>query len=193
MQIAIIQGHPDPNGAHYAHALAEAYGAAARDAGREVRVIAVAGLEFPWLRTREDFESGAVAPAIRRAQHTLEWANQLLIIFPLWHGTMPALLKAFFEQTFRPGFSMAHGGAGAAPKRLLKGKSARIVVTMGVPALLYRWYFGAYGVKSLERSILGWSGIAPIRTNFIGSIDDHDAERRRRWLERLRRWGGQGR
>ena len=43
------------------------------------------------------------------------------------------------------------------------GKSARIIVTMGMPSLLYRWLFRAHGVKTLERSILWWSDIGPIR------------------------------
>lgn len=54
---------------------------------------------------------------------------------------MPALLKAFFEQIFRPGFAIPETGVGTMLYRLLKGRSARVVVTMGVPALVYTWYF----------------------------------------------------
>ena len=82
---------------------------------------------------------------------------------------MPALLKAFFEQVLRPGFAIRKeislsGG-------LLKGKSARIVVTMGMPAFIYRWFFGAHSLKSLERNILKFVGIKPIAETLIGNVE----------------------
>jgi len=187
-QILVIQGNPDPRGGHYGHALADAYARAATHAGHTIRTIQVASLEFPWLRTEEDF-NGGVPPAISDAQHTLAWANHLLIVFPLWHGTLPSILKAFIEQTFRPGFAMQYR-PGRFPKRLLTGKSARLVVTMGMPAIAYRWVFRAHGVRSLETSVLRWSGITPVRTCLIGNIGAPDALRQRnRWIEQLADWG----
>lgn len=47
---------------------------------------------------------------------------------------------------------------GGFPNPLMAGLSARIIATMGMPVLLYRWYFGAYGVRSFERSMLGSAG-----------------------------------
>jgi putative NADPH-quinone reductase len=55
-----------------------------------------------------------------------------------WHGTMPALLKGFLEHIFRPGFAMEYR-KDSFPKRLLAGRSARVIVTMGMPVLMYRW------------------------------------------------------
>jgi putative NADPH-quinone reductase len=78
-------------------------------------------------------------------------------------------------------------------KKLLKGKSARIVVTMGMPALIYRWYFGAHSVKSLERNILAFVGISPIRTSIIGMIEHPDNSRREKWLRTLEALGNKGR
>ncbi len=119
-------------------------------------------------------------------------------LFPLWHGTMPALLKGFLEHIFRPGFAMAYardaaGGRDAShfPRRLLVGRSARIVVTMGMPALFYRWYFGAYGVRSFERSMLRFAGMRPIRENLYG-LALADEKKRARWIEDMRRHGRRG-
>ena len=106
---------------------------------------------------------------------------------------MPALFKAFLEQVFREGFAFDLGAGGAPWKRLLKGKSARIVVTMGMPAFVYRWYFGAHSLRGLERSILGFCGIGPIRESLIGMVEASDGARRAKWLGKMRRLGGQGR
>jgi putative NADPH-quinone reductase len=189
-RIAIIQGHPDPAGDRLCHALADAYAAGAEAAALEVRRIEVAKLEFPLLRTQADFEKGSPPASIAAAQEAIRWAEHLVIIYPLWLGMMPALLKAFLEQVLRPGF--AHRTNDHGWQALLKGRSARIVVTMGMPALVYRWYFGAHGLKSLERSILAFVGIRPIRETLIGMVGSANERRRKAWLEKLRALGARG-
>jgi putative NADPH-quinone reductase len=91
----------------------------AQAAGHAVSRIGVAALEFPWLRTKEAFESGTLPTVLVPAQEAIAQADHLLVVYPLWLGTMPALLKAFFEQVFRPGFAFpwasvhGHGVCGA--------------------------------------------------------------------------------
>ena len=187
-RITIIQGHPDPAGGHLCHALADAYASGAAEAGHEVRRIEVARLEMPLLRTKAAFETGAPPPDARAAQEAITWAQHLVIVYPLWLGTMPALLKTFLEQTFRPGFAFESKPNGRWTKRL-KGRSARIVVTMGMPALAYRWYFGAHSLKSLERNILSFCGIRPIRENLFGMVEAAGDAKRRQWLELMRGHG----
>lgn len=191
-QIAIIQGHPSPDPDHFCHALAAAYARGCAAAGHEVREIRVAALDFPLLHTKAQWEHDPPPPAIQRSQETINWAQHLVIIYPLWLGTMPAVLKAFFEQVFRPGFAIGKAEGHRMWAKRLTGRSARIVVTMGMPAVVYRWYFGAHSLKSLERNILGFCGIGPIRESLIGMVEGSEA-RRRRWLERLHALGRQGR
>jgi len=131
--IAIIQGHPDVTQHHFGHALAEAYAKGATAAGHEVRMIDVAKLDFPWLRSKQEWEHSEPPPAITTAQKTIAWADHLVVCYPLWLGGMPAILKGFFEQVARPGFALAPVDSNQMWHKLLKGKSARIVVTMGMP------------------------------------------------------------
>ena len=189
-RIAIIQGHPDAARVHLCHALAEAYAAGAEAAGHQVQTINVAALDFPLLRSKEAFEAGPLPPSLADGQAAIGRADHLLIVYPLWLGTMPALLKAFMEQVFRPGFAFALQ-PGRPWKRPLKGKSARIVVSMGMPVFFYRWYFGAHGLKSLERSILGFAGIGPIRESLYGRIEQASEAKRRSWLATMRRLGAE--
>ena len=103
---------------------------------------------------------------------------------------MPALLKGFLEQVARPGFAFEREGSSTAfTKKALTGRSARIVVTLGMPALVYRWYFRAHSIKSLERNILGFTGIKPVHETLIGSIQNLSEEDGRAWLAKLRRLG----
>jgi putative NADPH-quinone reductase len=190
--IAIIQGHPDPKGDRFCHALANSYAKGAEEAGYEVETVPVSELDFPVLRTKEDFETGTVLPSIQQSQQAISQADHLVIFYPLCLGTMPALLKAFFEQVFRYGFALSADENDRMPKGLLTGKTARVVVTMGMPAIIYRWYFGAHSLKSLERNILKLSGIGPIKESLIGMVDESDNKNRRKWLEKMSSLGQKG-
>jgi putative NADPH-quinone reductase len=187
-RIVIIQGHPDAHGGHFGQALADTYLHAALDAGHSVEVIEVARLTFPLLRSTEEFERGPVPPAIQEAQTTIDRADHLVIFHPLWLGEMPAILKGFFEQLFRPAFVTCDQNVKPLARpgvRRLKGKSARVVVTMGMPALVYRWWFRGHGLKSFKRNILGFCGIGPIAESLIGRVEDRNEVRRKRWLARM--------
>ncbi len=191
-RILIIQGHPDPAEDRFCHALADRYAQGAKEAGHEVRSICVTELDFPILRSKEEFENGALPPAIQESQNGIRWAEHLLILYPLWLGTMPALLKAFIEQVFRYGFALGGGADAKMPQGLLKGRTARLVVTMGMPAFVYRWYFGAHSLKSLERNVLKLSGIGPVAESLIGMVDSAKGCNHEKWLDKMQALGRQG-
>jgi putative NADPH-quinone reductase len=190
--IAIIQGHPTSGGGHFCHALAEAYAEGAFAGGHQVRFITVADLDFPLLRSKADWDKALPPAVIAEAQRTLAWAEHLVIIYPLWLGGLPALLKGFLEQALRPAF-MTGGREGASWKSVLKGRSSRIVITMGMPAFAYRWYFGAHSLKSLKRSILSLVGIGPNRHTLIGMIEGMSDAKRTAWLDAMRILGKRAR
>lgn len=190
-RILIIQGHPDPRGGHFGHALADAYAAGAQSAGHAVKRVEVAKADVPVLRSQADWSLATAPGALGEAQAAIRWAEHIVIIFPLWLGTMPALLKAFLEQVLRPGFALIYEGH-RFPQKGLVGKSARIVVTMGMPAFWYRWFFRAHGVRGLERSILGFCGVKPVHETLIGLVEARDGRAREKWLEKLRSLGRAG-
>ncbi|PQA88370.1 NAD(P)H-dependent oxidoreductase [Hyphococcus luteus] len=167
--ILIVQGHPDPAKGHLCHALADAYARGAREGGADVKTVEVAALDFPFLRSEADWR-GDAPESLRPAIEDLRRADHFLFIYPLWMGTMPALLKAFLEQTFRPGVALGSEPQGF-PKPGFKNKSARIAITMGMPALAYRWFFSAHSLKSLERNLLRLCGIKPIRETLFGLVE----------------------
>ena len=190
-RITIIDGHPDPDPDRYVHALADAYAAGAETAGHVVRRLDVATLNIPILRSAQEWRGTDPPHDIHRAQNDIRWAEHLVILYPLWLGDMPALLKAFFEQTMRPGFAIEDGAAGKQAK-LLTGISARVIVTMGMPAPFYRLFYRAHSLKSLERNLLRFVGIAPVCTVIIGSIETQPTHRRK-WLRIMGRLGEEGR
>lgn len=187
-RILVLLGHPDAKSAHLCNALADAYTAGAEERGHQVRRIDLGRLSFPLLRSHREWFDDGCCEDIESAQEHLRWADHIFITYPLWLGGMPALFKGFFEQVMRPGFALA-GGKGAEHSPLLAGRSARVVVTTGMSALLYRWYFRAHSLKALERNILGLVGIKPVRSTVIGRTEALSQPARGRWLDEMHRLG----
>ncbi len=188
-RILLIQGHPDSSTPHLCHALEESYAKGAAAAGHEVKRVDVGKLDFPLLRSQEEWEHGALPRGLAEAQSAISWAEHIVFLFPLWMGDMPAVLKGFLEQVARPGFAFLPGGKNPMGQKALRGRSARIGVTMGMPAFVYRWFFFAHAIKLLQRNILGFVGIHPVRHTVIGMVGSLDMQAAQKWLDRLQQMG----
>lgn len=175
--ILVIDGHPDPDRARLSHALAAAYSHGAAESGAQVRRIALSGWQGAFLRSPSEFGVAPDDPFVIEARAAFEWAEHIVFVFPLWLGAAPALLRALLEQVSRAGFALEAGPKG--PRGRLKGRSARLIVTMGMPAFAYRLMFGAHGVRAIAQSILGLAGVAPVRLTFWGMIEAKGAGARR--------------
>ncbi len=183
-KVLVINGHPDPDSAHFAAALSAAYLRGANDAGHQIRRIDIGSLDLPAMTNQAAFV-GEPSPAAWEVQQAILWADHLVVVYPLWLGGLPAALKAFFEQVFRYGFAIS--APGGPPRGLLKGRTARVVVTMGMPTPFFRLVFDSAGLRALTRGILGLSGFR-VRSTVIGNVEG-PAPGRARWLRRLERLG----
>ena len=186
MRILLIQGRPDAVAPHLCHALSQAYAEGAMVAGHVVRQVDGAAIDFALLRSQHEWELGLLPASLKPAQADIGWAQHIVLFFPLWLGDMPALLKGFLEQVARPGFAFSTEGGNTFGRKGLTGRSARVVVTMGMPALVYRLYFRAHSVKSLERNILGFVGIAPVNETLVGHVEQLGDAGVAKWKARMR-------
>lgn len=186
-RILVVLGHPDGNPKRLCRVLADAYVEGARSAGHEVRLIDIATLDFPILRAMEEFTEWRLPVTLEDAAQAIKDADHLVFVFPLWLGTMPALLKAFLEQVMRPGIAFAYPEAGKSgfARTLLKGRSARVVVTMGMPASFYRFWYLGHGIAGMRRNILNFVGISPVRETLFGIVEGAGDAKRRKWIEQV--------
>src|ERR1700680_1616959 len=95
-------------------------------------------------------------PDLKSAHDAMISADHMVIIFPLWLGTLPAILKGFLERVLQP--DLVEPAKQGKFVKFLKGKSARVIITMGMRGFIYRWWFGAHALKMLTRNILAFVG-----------------------------------
>jgi len=177
-RIAVIVGHARTD--TFCEALGEAYKRGAEAARYSANLIVTSRLSFDPI-LHEGFERvQPLEPDLQAAHDLIFEADHLVIIFPLWLGAMPAILKGFLERVLQPEiFDAAREGRFRQP---LKGKSARIIATMGMPGFVYRWWFGTHALKVLEHNILRFVGATPVRTTIHGSIESVSESKRKSWL-----------
>ncbi|MEA9390012.1 NAD(P)H-dependent oxidoreductase [Acerihabitans sp. TG2] len=155
MNVLIVYAHPEPrslNGsllnfavkrledAGHSVQVSDLYAMqwkAALDADDSV-VDRLAGQRFdPSLDSRRAFEQGTQSQDIAREQEKLRWADAVILQFPLWWFSMPAILKGWVERVYACGLAYGVGehsdthwgdryGEGA-----MAGKRAMLVVTTG--------------------------------------------------------------
>jgi putative NADPH-quinone reductase len=128
-------------------------------------------------------------PDLVAAREAFVGCDHLVFIFPLWCGDMPALLKGFLERVLQPDLLKAQKSGGKASWKMFKNKSARVIMTMGMPGFFYRWYFGAHALKLLRRNILQFVGIKPVRSTIYGMIEAVGDDKRKQWLREVEALG----
>lgn len=189
MNVLVILGHPRPDS--LCGALAAAYREGADEADVDVRALDLADLEFQQNVETECPSDQELEPDLVHARRQIQWADHLVFVYPNWWGTMPALLKGFFDRTFTPGFAFSFydDGEGAGHEELLDGRTAELILTMDVPGWVYKWIQRRPGVNAIERCTLGFAGIRTTRVTPLGPVRDSTAAQRKRWLEEAHRLG----
>jgi putative NADPH-quinone reductase len=186
-KVVIINGHPDKES--FNHALQKAYKTGVLSAGNEVEEITLSDMEFSanlqfGYRKRTDLE-----PDLLNAWNKIQQADHLVLIFPMWWASMPALMKGFFDRIFLPGFAFEYQEKSPFPKKLLNGKTSEIITTMDTPVWYYKWILGNRGIKLLENSILDFCGVKNKRTTYLAVIKTSDDKQRQKWLSKIEKLG----
>jgi putative NADPH-quinone reductase len=123
------------------------------------------------------------------AQEAIKWAEHLVFVYPIWWGTIPALLKGFIERVFLPGFAVNFRDNSPLWDKLLTGRSAHLIVTLNTPSWIYRWIYGRPGHNTMKKTILEFCGIKPVRITEVGPVRNSTDAKRKQWLAHARALG----
>lgn len=186
-RIVVINGHPATSS--YCDALKDAYCHGASETGAQVTEIKLASLKFdPILhegyKTIQPLESDLI-----QAQEDIERADHIMMIFPVWWGGMPALMKGFIERTFIPTWAFSYSPGALFPNKILSGRSARVIMTMDNYPIIFRLWYGMPGVKQASNMTLQFCGIKPVKVNMFGSVKRSSRAKREKWLKKVKKMG----
>lgn len=189
--IFILLGHPVTQSS--AGSFADEYARGAQESGHEVRRMNIGELSFDPMLHQGYNAIQELEPDLVAVQENFKWAEHIVILYPNWWCTMPAILKGMFDRMFLPGFTFRfkknkEGKRTSKMEPLLRGKSARIIVTTGTHPLMIRWLYGDF-TNELARGILGFSGINPVRISTIGPCEKTSEVKRENWKGEMYRLG----
>lgn len=184
-RVAVIVGHPAADS--WCGALADSYAVAARAGGHEVRMVHLAQLDFDPSLHEGYRQIQALEPDLLAAQATVAWAEHLVIAYPIWWGSVPALLKGFLDRILLPGFAFKYRPGRAFPEQLLRGRSAQLLVSMDTPPWYFRWVYRMPGIVQLKKTTLEFCGIAPVKVAAFEPLIASSPAQRASWLVKAAR------
>lgn len=190
-KVFVLVGHPDADTT--VGSLASAYVEGAEAGGHEVRRINIGELQFDPLLHKGYKEIQTLEPDLIKVQEAFKWADHILILYPNWWCSMPALLKGMFDRMWLPGFAFnfkkdKDGNRTSKLIKLFEGKSGHVVVTTGTHPIKIRFHFGDF-TNEIIRGILGFSGISPIRRTLFGPCEKASESCREKWHAKMRNLG----
>jgi len=166
-KIFILLGHPDEDSLNCT--LANEYERGALEVGHEVRRMNIGDMQFDPVLHKGYREIQALEPDLVSFQENVKWCDHFVVFYPSWWSTMPAQLKGVFDRAWLPGFAYHFTHGGNMWKRLLKGKSASMIVTSDTMPLIQRIIFGDT-TNELKKGILWFAGFSPIRVYKFGYL-----------------------
>lgn len=181
MTALVIDGHPDARS--LTAALAQRYATGHGDA----RVLALRDLDFdPNLRFGYR-ERMTLEPDLVEAKLALQSADTVVIATPLWWGSVPALLKGFFDRALLPQQEYRYTKLGLV-EGLLPARNGRLLLLADTP-----WYFvpftGLPAQTHVARGTMRFCGIRSVRTHRMLGVKDASSATITRWLDRAERLG----
>lgn len=191
-KILIINSHPDNKSFNYA--LSDSYLKGAIKSGADIQSLDLYNISFkPFFRGIE--HENIIEEDIKNAQNLLKWADHIVFFYPIWWATIPALLKSFLERVLVPGFAQEDKNYDREFinwQELLKGKTARLIVTMDSPPLFYILKIKDPSYHTMK-DILKFCGIKKVKKTYLGSIKMSDENQRKFWLKKIELLGEKNR
>lgn len=179
----IINGHPKQSS--FCHALADAYQKGSTLGGHEVELLHLRDLDFSLNLSNGYSIKTELEPDLVKAQKLITWANHIVVIHPVWWGSVPALLKGFFDRALTSGFAFKHRENSHLWDKLLSGKTGHLIYTCDTPIFLYKLLFMAPSVKQVKKITLEYCGITPVKVTAIAPIRTSTDEFRKQWLSKI--------
>lgn len=185
-KIVILLGNPDVD--TFSGAIADHYQAAAEEVGHEVLRFNIGEMNFDPILHQGYKVIQALEPDLLSLQEAIKWADHVVIIYPNWWCTMPAILKGLFDRTWIPGFAFNFDKKTGKCIQHLKGKTGRTIVVAGSHSPFKTWWLYGDFTNEIQYGILGFAGISSNVTSF-GPTQKVSEKKQDQWLREVENLG----
>ncbi len=186
-KILIVNGHPDRES--FCFAIAESYKKGADWAGVDCKLVHLIDLDFNPILTFGYRIISELEPDLVKMQQEILAADHLVLVYPNWWSTFPALLKGFIDRVLVPNFAFKYHENSPFWDKLLAGKTARMIVTMDTP----KWYYFLMNINAghnaMRIGVLEFCGIKPVKITSFAPVKSSDDAKRKRWLAEVEKLG----
>lgn len=188
-KIVIICGHPDADS--FSGSVLDRYQIGAEEAGHEVRRYNLGELHFDPILHKGYKEIQQLEPDLVMLQDAILECDHLVIGYPNWWCSMPALLKGLFDRFWLPGFAFNFNKQTKKIEKHLTGKSARVLVLCGSHGPLKTWWsFGDF-TNEIQYGILEFAGIKT-QVSVYGPTEKVADKVKEKWLKEVEILGRKG-
>ncbi len=187
--ILVLLGHTDKD--TYSGTLADRYEAAAKAAGHNLMRVNIGEMHFDPILHKGYKEIQQLEPDLLDLQDKFRAADHIVIVYPNWWNTMPAILKGLFDRFWIPGFAFNFDKQTKKLIKRLEGKTARVIIVAGTHSPFQTWWkFGDY-TNEIQYGILEFAGLRTSVSAF-GPSERVDAATREKWIKQIEKLGSQG-
>lgn len=185
MKVLLLDAHPDEG--RYCSHLMDQY-RAALPADCEITAVALRDLRYDPNLTHGYRQRTAWEPDVLRLAEALDACDHLAIVFPMWWGAEPAMLKGLIDRLLLPGFTFAYHDKDTFWDRYMAGRSADVIITMDTPPLFLWLAYGNAIIHRWKKQVLGFVGFKPVRIRPLGRIKFGGAEKNAaKWESKVRK------
>ena len=189
-KIFILLGHPDKSGMN--GQLADAYERGAKEAGNIVERMNIGEMQFDPILHKGYRERQNLEPDLERFQKLVMESDHFVVLYPVWWVGMPAILKGLFDRAWLPGSAFRYIKTKTGKRtifwhRLMRGKTARIIMTSGTAPWLVRFLPGNVNAQ-LRWGILWFAGFK-VRTTWYGPAENVADATKASWLSHIEQLG----
>ena len=187
--IVLICGHPDKDS--FSGLFTDRYHNAAVEEGHNVHRVNIGELNFDPILHKGYKEIQPLEPDLVELQEKIKWANHVVIVYPNWWCTMPAILKGLFDRFWLPGFAFNFNDETKRLEKHLKGKTGRVIILSGSYSPFKMWWrFGDY-TNEIQYGIMEFAGISTAVSAY-GPCDHVDDKTREKWMKEIDGLGKKG-
>ncbi len=188
MNILLIYAHPDKES--FLSLMKRTFVTAAEEAGNKVIIRDLLDIKFDPILGYNDLKrirQGKVSNDVKQEQDFIDWADLLVVMYPVWYMSMPAVIKGYFDRVFTKGFAFRFDGSTV--HGLLENKRVFLISTSGLDKSLYDTMYLIENLNHIvDYGIFEFCGMEVVAHEYFWSIPFLSEEEKENILKEIKKW-----